>query len=316
MSEDDGLSAEMRRPFDRFRADPLALDDDSADRLLAGRLDPADAPPGYAEAAAVMAAATAPSRPDELDGVESSLNAFRAVLVLPPSSPRRPHMLVRFLTVKTAVAVFTGALLIGGVAAAATGTLPDAAQRLAHSLVSAAPAPAGDDQAQSAADSAKGPEVGGAAKAGLCTAYMAGKGGANGGRDSSVAFKALEQAAGGADKVAGYCSDVASHSARGQGEASSSTGQDQSGSRGATGPDLSTIDKAGLCKAWAQRHGTQAQGDAAAFQTLEQAAGGADKIADYCKDVTTTQSQQSGGTADDHTQSVPPASSDHSGGQG
>ncbi len=316
MSEDDGLSAEMRRPFDRFRADPLALDDDSADRLLAGRLDPADAPPGYAVAAAVMAAATAPARPDELDGVEPSLNAFRAALVVPPTSPRRAHMLVKLLTVKAAAAVFTGALVIGGVAAAATGTLPDAAQRLAHSMVSAAPAPAGDDHAQGSADSAKGPDVTGAAEAGLCNAYMAGKGGSNGGRNDSVAFKALEQAAGGADKVADYCKDVTSRSAEGKGEASSSTGQGQSASHSAGGPDLSTIDKAGLCKAWAQRHGLQAQGDAAAFQTLEQAAGGADKVADFCKDVTTTQGQQSGGTAGDHTQSVPPASSDHSGGQG
>jgi hypothetical protein len=316
MSEDDGLSAEMRRPFDRFQADPLALDDDSADRLLAGRLDPADAPPGYAVAAAVMAAASAPARPDELDGVESSLNAFRAALVPPPSSPRRPHMLVKFLTVRAAAAAFTGALLIGGVAAAATGELPDAAQRLAHSMVSAAPAPAGDDHAQGSVDSAKGPDVTGAAKAGLCTAYMAGKGGANGGKNDSVAFKALEQAAGGADKVADFCKDATSHSA-GTG-AASSAGQAQSASDSAGGPDLSAIDKAGLCKAWAQRHGSQAQGDAAAFQTLEQAAGGADKVADYCKDVTvtTTQGQQSGGTAGDHTQNVPPASSDHSGGQG
>ncbi|HZD00054.1 MAG TPA: hypothetical protein VFA46_07625 [Actinomycetes bacterium] len=316
MSRKDGPPAEMRRPFNRFRADPLALDDDSANRLLAGRLDPADAPPGYAEAAAVMAAATAPARPEELDGVELSLDAFRAALATPPSSPRRPHMLVKLLTVKAAAAAFTGALVIGGVAAAATGTLPEPAQRMAHQLVSAAPAPAGEDHPQAGGDAAKGPDATGAAKAGLCTAYMAGKGGTNGGRNGSVAFQALEQAAGGADKVADYCKDVTEHSgqAMGKGQAAASSGRGQSSSRSAAGsPDLSTIDKAGLCKVYLQRHGSPAQGEAASFQALEQAAGGADKVADYCRDVTGSQAQ-SGGAADDHGE--PAGTVGHGGGQG
>jgi hypothetical protein len=141
MSADSGLPAEMRRLLSWLRDDPLVLDDDSADRLLAGRLDPADAPPGYAETAAVMAAVTAPARPDELAGMQASLDAFRAALHAPPLSPRRQPMLVRLLTVKALAAAFTGALLIGGVAAAATGSLPEAAQRMAHRIAGAAPAP-------------------------------------------------------------------------------------------------------------------------------------------------------------------------------
>jgi len=43
-------------------ADPLAIDQDTADRLLAGRLDPADAPPGYAGIAAATGALPGPSQ--------------------------------------------------------------------------------------------------------------------------------------------------------------------------------------------------------------------------------------------------------------
>jgi hypothetical protein len=51
VSGDDALGDEMHAP-DR---DPLALDQGTADRLLAGTLDPADAPPAYAEVARVLA---------------------------------------------------------------------------------------------------------------------------------------------------------------------------------------------------------------------------------------------------------------------
>jgi hypothetical protein len=243
MSAGSGLPAEMRRLLSWLRDDPLALDDDSADRLLAGRLDPADAPPGYAETAAVMAAATAPARPDELAGMQALLDAFRAALDAPPQSPRRQRMLVRLLTVKALAAAFTGALLIGGVAAAATGSLPDAAQRMAHRIAGAAPAPAGDAEdhgrgdagsaatasthgqgqasgaGQASHDGTTGPDLSKIDKTGLCTAYLAGQGGTKGGKYDAAAFEALERAAGGADKVAAFCADVVkSQAGSGQGQ--------------------------------------------------------------------------------------------------
>jgi hypothetical protein len=273
MSPGDGLSAEMRRLLKGFRDDPLVLDDDSADRLLAGRMDPADAPPGFAEAATVMAAATAPARPDELNGVESAMDVYRAALVELPSPPRRPFMLVKLLTVKAAVAVFSGALLVGGVAAAATGSLPDAAQRVVDRVV--------DGQASSA----QGQGVGNAANS----------------------------------------TEATSH---GKGQAAGAT-QGQAGSH-STGPDLSKIDRKGLCTAYMAGKGAENGGkyDAAAFEALEKAAGGADKVADYCKDVTATdsagQSGQAGtGAADEHAQQgqeqgqgQPPAGAGSAGGAG
>jgi hypothetical protein len=254
MSLRGGLSAEMRRLLNRLRDDPSVLDDDSADRLLAGRMDPADAPPGFAEAATVMAAATATARPDELDGVESALDDYRAALAEWPSPPRRPFMLVKLLTVKAAVAVFSGALLVGGVAAAATGSLPDVAQRVVDRVVDGQASGAqgqgvgnaansteatshGKEQASGAAGQAgsqsAGPDLSKIDKKGLCTAYMAGKGGENGGKYDAAAFEALEKAAGGADKVADYCKDVTATNSAGQsGEQAGSGAADEHAQQG------------------------------------------------------------------------------------
>ena len=46
----------------------VPLDDDTAERLLAGRLHPEDAPPGYAEVARLLRAAAGPPSPEELAG--------------------------------------------------------------------------------------------------------------------------------------------------------------------------------------------------------------------------------------------------------
>ena len=56
----------------------VPLDDDTAERLLAGRLHPEDAPPGYAEVARVLRAAAGPASPEELAGQEAALAEFRA----------------------------------------------------------------------------------------------------------------------------------------------------------------------------------------------------------------------------------------------
>jgi hypothetical protein len=80
MDGDDVFPAEM--PDDHL--DPMVpppmvpLDDDTAERLLAGRLHPEDAPPGYAEVARVLRAAAAPPSPEELAGREAALAGFRA----------------------------------------------------------------------------------------------------------------------------------------------------------------------------------------------------------------------------------------------
>jgi hypothetical protein len=75
MAADDVYPAEMP---DHPASPTLPLDDDTAERLLAARLDPADAPPGYAGVARLLQAAAAPAHPDELAGEPTALAMFRA----------------------------------------------------------------------------------------------------------------------------------------------------------------------------------------------------------------------------------------------
>jgi hypothetical protein len=159
----------------------------------------------------------------------------------PTFSPRRTPVPSKAFTIKAAAAALVAVLSIGGIAAAATGLLPDqaspvadqatattAADAAAHGLGKAAAANLGGTaQAGSTAgqgrEAAVGPDATGAARAGLCRAWQAGQGPNHGRRMDAVAFQALADAAGGADNVAAYCEDVsvgASADARGQGQAS------------------------------------------------------------------------------------------------
>jgi hypothetical protein len=84
MGAEDVFPAEM--PDDPSSPiDPL--DDDSAERLLAGRLDPLDAPGPYAAVARLLQAAAAPPTPDELAGEPAALAAFRSRQARPRPVP-------------------------------------------------------------------------------------------------------------------------------------------------------------------------------------------------------------------------------------
>ena len=65
-----GMSEEPSQPIE-------PLDADTAERLLSGRLDPDDAPPGYAEVTRLLRTAAAPADPAELTGEAAALAAFR-----------------------------------------------------------------------------------------------------------------------------------------------------------------------------------------------------------------------------------------------
>jgi hypothetical protein len=239
MRDGDALPDDMRRLLASLRSTPPPVDDDTIDRLLAGRLDPADAPPGYAAVARLLAAATAPAGRDELAGERAAVAEFLAVAHAHPPTPpvpRRAGMPSKLFRIKAAAAVIAAVLSLGGVAAAATGILPAAVQRIAGN----APADSGGGSATgqehaatgsaagattaaagSTADkdhAATGPDASGAARDGLCQAWLAGQGDDHGMREDSTAFKALAQAAGGADKVAAYCEGVTPSSSAGQAE--------------------------------------------------------------------------------------------------
>jgi hypothetical protein len=102
--------------------------------------------------AALLAAAAAPADPGPLPGEAAALAAFRAAVTEPlPITGRRshrppPHKGHRSL--RLAAAALTGSVVLaGGLAAAATGSLPGAAQQTAKDMLSkigvTVPGPAG-----------------------------------------------------------------------------------------------------------------------------------------------------------------------------
>jgi hypothetical protein len=229
MSDDSALGADMHPPLGLPEAALPAADQDPLEQLLEGRLDPASAPPGYGGLVRLLAAATAPAAPEELAGEHLAMATFAAVMGShPPTlSPRRTAVPRKVLTIKAAAAALVAVLSLGGVAAAAGGLLADQASPVAdqaaattgadaatHGLGRATAAnlggsaDAGSAEGQGRAE-AVGPDATGAARVGLCRAWQAGQGADHGSRMDAVAFRALAEAAGGADNIAAYCQDVA-----------------------------------------------------------------------------------------------------------
>jgi len=313
MSDDDALVADMHRLLGFLKAAPPVADQDRLERLLAGRLDPGDAPPGYVGLARLLAAATAPPGPEELAGEQLVVAEFAAVVPSPPPTlvPRRATMPSKVFSVKAAAAVLAALLSIGGVAAAATGLLPGQAEPLADQAASTTGAGAAG---HGLVGDAAVVDLDAAAKTGLCRAWQAGQGTDNGRRAESPAFRALAVAAGGADNVAAYCKDA--------------TATDKHGA--AAGPDARGAARDGLCRAWQAGQGADngRRADSVAFQALAAAAGGADKIAAYCQTTTAASSAGTHGPGLSRTSvsassttvsppsSGPPADPGSGGGQG
>jgi len=239
MSPDDASFAEMPRPPTDPDADPLALDEETVERLLAGDLPPSQVPPGYAQVAALLAATTAEPTPEELAGQAEVLAELRAVTWRPrraTAHTRRAARPPRRRWAGLAAAALVGALVTGGVAAAATGNLPGPVQNVARSILDTAggvgpgtptmPAPASTSRASTpgsvqAGQSTRptgatgpGPATTGAAAApnpnleGLCQAYLASEGTEQGKKLEATAFQDLAKLAGGAGKIPSYCEEI------------------------------------------------------------------------------------------------------------
>ena len=114
----------------------LLLDRDTADRLLTGRVDPDDAPPGYALVAALLrSASTLPLVDPERERatVLAMVEEARSHLQDQPSSrDRRP---IRGFARAKVVAVAVGAMLVGTTSLAVAGALPGAAQGVAQTML-------------------------------------------------------------------------------------------------------------------------------------------------------------------------------------
>ena len=90
MGLDDASSADMPRPIIDPSPTPLALDEETVERLLTGDLPPAEAPPGYAKVAAVLAAATAWPTPEEMAGQSAAPSRAAGRDPAPPSRHQGP----------------------------------------------------------------------------------------------------------------------------------------------------------------------------------------------------------------------------------
>jgi hypothetical protein len=203
-------------------------DDDAWEALLADGLPPDDADEDLRVVSEVLAIlATAPPGPRELSGEARAMTAFRDTVGLSkPSRPRhrwRPSVLTSSLSAKLGAAIAAGVLGAGGFAGAAfAGSLPAAAQNVAHAVLGA---PAANGQGQPSNGSAPattpvGPDATGHAAFGLCTAYEHAQ--AHGSAaDQAVAFSNLATAAGGASNIAAYCANVPHPGAHPTGEPTS-----------------------------------------------------------------------------------------------
>jgi hypothetical protein len=247
-------------------ADPLALDEETVERLLAGDVPPGEVPAGYAEGPSCSRrGGRAEPRGAGRQGEGVSRAGGRDPRPPGRPRPRRAGRPPRRRRVGLAVVVVVGALVTGGAAAAATGQLPGPVRDAARSILGAtgaepvsplqagsSPAPmtqntdaagagAGAEGPRSTghdpATPGSGPAAGSKVK-GLCQAYVAGTGDEQGKKLDAAAFEALARAAGGADRIPAYCQEVDPDSPERSGREPGP--QEQPGDRQHGGPPAST----------------------------------------------------------------------------
>lgn len=244
-----------------FRPGP----DDSTERLIEGRLSPADAPPSYSGVAELFAAMRAPADSTELAAQTSVVAAMIAeARISSPSAqpPRRRSVLSKVLTAKAAAVATIAAFGIGTAAAAATGALPgqtshanshaDAGLAIAASHTAAGTngksngkghnSPTGSNS--NSAIPATGP-ANSHAQFGLCTAFLAAQKSTNSTTSSppqynSTAFKALIAQNGGVAGTTTYCTGVVkSHPSESGSNDSTNSGKPSGSGKPANNPGSS-----------------------------------------------------------------------------
>lgn len=117
---------------------PLPLDSETAERLLAGRVAPEDAPPGYGPVVRLLDAASADAAGDQLEhereGVAAFALAVRSSAAANSVSPRRFNMPLALSRARL-VAAALAAALVTTTGLAAAGSLPGAAQDVASEML-------------------------------------------------------------------------------------------------------------------------------------------------------------------------------------
>jgi hypothetical protein len=112
------------------------IDDQTADRLLTGRMEPDDAPPGYAEVAAVLRASACLTPVDparELATVTAMAEEIRACP--DPNARRRGSHSVKRLARAKITALVVGGTLMASTGLAVAGALPAPAQGVVSTML-------------------------------------------------------------------------------------------------------------------------------------------------------------------------------------
>jgi hypothetical protein len=193
---------------------PARPDTQALDALLSGTCPPEDAPGELRPVAEVLVALQAPPDRREVGGWGQALTVYRELASRPETPgrlrPRRKARPASLLSTRFAAAAGAAAIAVlgGGVAAAYTGNLPGALQKIAHETIAApdghdgSATPATEGSGHSALAAVTGPAYG------LCHAYQHAE--AHGtASQRAVAFRNLVRAAGGPGNVAAYCAPVA-----------------------------------------------------------------------------------------------------------
>ena len=226
MTMDSDSYGEMhRRPF---RDTPFS--DETAERLLSGRLAASDAPESYRGLASLFETATgAPTRGETAQKATVIAAAMAAMEATTPvhsaaTTPisRRRSMLSKLLTAKAAAVATAAALGLGTAAAAATGALPIGTTN-SHAnagLTIATSGPSGTNNGSQGHGKNSGANSTGAAdnqhaQFGLCTAFLAHHPASvspatSVPSDKSKTFSALISNHGGLAGTTGYCQTVVS----------------------------------------------------------------------------------------------------------
>jgi hypothetical protein len=117
---------------------PLPLDSDTADRLLAGLVAPEDAPPGYGRVVRLLQVASAEASNEELAREPQTVAAMAAALRSPvhrdSASSRRSFMPFALSRPRLTAAVVAAAFA-ASVGMASAGSLPGAAQDVASEML-------------------------------------------------------------------------------------------------------------------------------------------------------------------------------------
>jgi hypothetical protein len=117
---------------------PLPLDSDTADRLLAGSVAPEDAPPGYGRVVRLLEVASAEASSDELarepERVAAMKAALRSSVHRNVASSRRSFMPFALSRPRLTAAVVAAAFA-ASVGMASAGSLPGAAQDVASEML-------------------------------------------------------------------------------------------------------------------------------------------------------------------------------------